>query len=716
MPNPPLDPMRFPTSAHTISSIIKRSSLGLFVRWTGLFSLCLACIFPPQSTRLQAQGTEFAEEDDCRLPLGSKVEKLIEKGRNGSKYDRAERVQFFKEGFDREENCMECLYQWGRLEFNEIKRSKGSFRNAEEPLLQLHDRCPYFNADVDYMLGAMAYGDGRYEEALSWFEGFINFPPEPEEALGKRYAKHVEEVEEVLPTIDFLIGFWKNQEAYSPTPVIPISEREDEYLPALSPDGSMLFFTRKGSFKAKGDVLSREVETFMLSERVEGEAFNEGHAVEHPFKDGLNYGGASISVDNLDIYIAAQNPLPSAPNNIDLFVAKYEVLDRNDDGSYIYYWGDLEPLTSLNTTNGWEAQPALSANGKELFFSAVSANSIADASGNKTMDIWLAALDSAGNWSSAELLPAPINTATNDKSPFLHPDGRTLYFASDRSPGGGGYDLWMCQRDSAGTWGDAKNLGAPVNTQGDEHGLVVSADGTEALFASRRIGTKGLDIMRFPVPEEFKPDPVFIVKGSVKDEDGSIPQGAKLYLQYAQSRKVEEVNINGGDGRFAAVVQLGLEEDVLLLAEADGIAFEAQVLFDHKTGKPPVNSQDATFKLEPAKDGEAFEIGDIQFQTNSSKINRTSLLMLEQFSAYLLRNEAIGVHVIGHTDDRGDAAENQSLSERRAQSVAQALLTNGVDAQRVSSEGLGQSEPIATNETEKGRSLNRRTEFEIRLK
>jgi outer membrane protein OmpA-like peptidoglycan-associated protein len=90
--------------------------------------------------------------------------------------------------------------------------------------------------------------------------------------------------------------------------------------------------------------------------------------------------------------------------------------------------------------------------------------------------------------------------------------------------------------------------------------------------------------------------------------------------------------------------------------------------------------------------------------------------MLEQFSAYLLRNEAIGVHVIGHTDDRGDAAENQSLSERRAQSVAQALLTNGVDAQRVSSEGLGQSEPIATNETEKGRSLNRRTEFEIRLK
>ena len=662
-----------------------------------------------------AQSEDLSEDNPCHQTLNGKTAKLLEKGKNGSKYDRTERVKFLQEGFDREENCMECLYEWGRLEFNEIKRSRGSFRSAEEPLLQLLDICPFYNADATYMLGAMAYADGRYAQALEYFESFLNFPSEPESALGKRYEQHADEVIEVLPTIDFLLAFWKNQDAFTPSPIPTISESSDEYLPALSPDGTLLFFTRKGSFKAKGDVISREVETFMLSERAQGATFQKGLALEYPFKEGLNYGGVSISVDNLDLYIAAQNPVAGYPNNIDLFLARYEVLDRNDDGSYIYFWGELKPLKSLNTIDGWEAQPALSADGKELFFSAVNAQSITDASGNATMDIWVSTLNSQGAWSAPELLPAPINTTTNDKSPFLHPDGNTLYFASDRQPGGGGYDLWMCRRDSTGEWGKAKNLGSPVNTDGDEHGLVVSADGTEAMFASRRLGTKGLDILKFPMPEEFKPDPVFVVKGTVSDAEGNIPDGAKLYLQYAQSRNVEQVKINSDDGRFASVVKMGAEEDVLLIAEADGIAFEAQVIYDHESDLIPENNTETSIELEAAENGEGFEIGDIQFKSNSSSINRTSLLMLEQFSAYLLRNEAIGVHVIGHTDDRGVREENQSLSEQRAESVAKAIQSNGVKASRISFEGKGQSAPIDENETEEGRSRNRRTEFQIRL-
>ena len=90
--------------------------------------------------------------------------------------------------------------------------------------------------------------------------------------------------------------------------------------------------------------------------------------------------------------------------------------------------------------------------------------------------------------------------------------------------------------------------------------------------------------------------------------------------------------------------------------------------------------------------------------------------MLELFAEYLLRNEAIGVHIKGHTDNRGQQAENQSLSEKRAAAVANALTAYGVPADRVTSAGFGQSLPIASNDTEEGRSKNRRTEFEIRLK
>ncbi len=681
----------------------------------GIQILLTLCMLAFHSVVLLAQD-DPAENDPCQATLNTKTAKLLEKGMNGSKYDRAERIGFLQAAYDREEDCMECLYEWGRLEFNEIKRSRGSFRAAEEPLTQLHDLCPFFNADVNYMLGAMAYGDGRYQEAKDWFDTFLGFPKEPEEPLGKRYEKHAEEVRGVLPNIDFLLDFWKNKDTYTPASIVPISEPSDEYLPGLSPDGSMLFFTRKGLFKAKGDVVSKEIETFMLSERINDSPFGTGQALDHPFRDGLNYGGVSISVDNMELFIAAQNPVAGFPNNIDLFRAKYQLLDRNDDGTRTYFWGDLMPIAALNSPDGWEAQPALSPDGMELFFSSVNARSITDASGNATMDIWKTSLDSNGTWQEAQLLPAPINSSTNDKAPFLHPDGRTLYFASDRSPGGGGYDIWMCQRDSTGTWGDAKNLGAPVNTTGDEHGLVVSADGREAMFSSRRSGTKGLDILQFPLPRGYQPDPVFVVKGTINDANGIIPDGTKLYLQYAQSRRIEEVKINAEDGRFASVVQMSDQEDVLLIAEADGIAFEAQVLYDHEKSDAPANNTVAMIDLEPAEDGEAFEIGEIQFQTNSSSINRTSLLMLELFSAYLLRNEAIGVHVIGHTDNRGEREANQLLSEQRAKAVAEALHSNGVERQRISYEGKGETAPIMSNDSDEGRSRNRRTEFEIRLK
>jgi outer membrane protein OmpA-like peptidoglycan-associated protein len=331
------------------------------------------------------------------------------------------------------------------------------------------------------------------------------------------------------------------------------------------------------------------------------------------------------------------------------------------------------------------------------------------------MDIWSSTRSEAGEWLPAQMLPAPVNSNSNDKAPFLHPDGKTLYFASDRRPGGGGYDIWMCQRDSSGEWSEATNFGAPLNTSGDEQGLVVSTNGTEAFFSGRRDGTQGMDIIRFPVPDEMKPESVFIVQGDLLGPDNAVPEGVRLYLQYAQSKNVQEIEVNRQDGHFASVVRAAEGEDVLLVAEADGIAFEAQVVFDADSETSPPDRLNTPVELEEASNGEPFEIGDIQFATNSAEINRTSLLMLDLFAAYLLRNDAIGVHIKGHTDDRGRPEDNQVLSENRAAQVAAALEQFGVPSNRITHAGFGQSAPVASNATAEGRSQNRRTEFEIRL-
>ena len=125
-------------------------------------------------------------------------------------------------------------------------------------------------------------------------------------------------------------------------------------------------------------------------------------------------------------------------------------------------------------------------------------------------------------WMAASALPAPINGPYSDKAPFLHPDGRTLYFASNLTPGGGGYDIWMSKLDSlqspleAGAWSAPVNLGLPLNTEGDEHGLVISADGSTAYFSSRRPGTRGLDIMTWTLPESLRPRASVVVRGTLE--------------------------------------------------------------------------------------------------------------------------------------------------------------------------------------------------------
>jgi len=686
------------------------------MRMIGLIRRTLVCLLLPLVHVAIAQWDE--DELDCFAEPTGKASKLLEKGQNGSKYDRSERVEFLEEAYDLDDQCMACLFEWGRLEFNAIKRSNGSFQPARHPLGLLVDKCPEYRADAFYMLGAMAYADRDYQSALDYFQEYERFPAGSEEILGKRRSQQLKEVEEVKPLIQFYLNFWQYDGLYVPVPVEPVSTQTDEFLPALSPDGSMLFFTRRARHKAKGDVITTELELFHVAERRTGQPFDSGSPLESPFNAGARYGGASISVDNRELYIAAANPTPQNPDNIDIYVTRYEIVDRDETGAYFYVWDALEPVDALNTPDGWEAQPALSSDGHELFFAGVNAESSEDANGNATMDIYRSIRDQDGNWSAPIPLPSPINSPFNDKAPFLHPDGNTLYFSSDRQPGGGGYDIWMCQRDEFNRWGEAKNFGAPLNTTGDEHGLVVSTNGHEAFFAARRNGTQAMDIMQFEMPEAFRPETVFIMQGSLEGTDGNVPEGARLYLQYAQSKDVQEIAFDQVDGHFASVVRARAGEDVLLVAEADGIAFETQVVFDHesisKGTLPDTHVADVT--LEQAKNGEAFEIGDIQFATNSAAINRTSELMLELFAEYLLRNEAIGVHIKGHTDNRGQQAENQSLSEKRAAAVANALTEYGVPADRVTSAGFGQSLPIASNDTEEGRSKNRRTEFEIRLK
>ena len=659
-----------------------------------------------------------AQDDPCTAAPSAKAQKWIDKGTDKRKYDADKRRGFLESALEEDETALEAMLALGLLTHRQAQQSRGQgdWSTPRSLLEAVHEACPVYAADVPYTLGVIAYAEGEYDAALTWFDRFLRWEHFTGHPHTPREAKRVPQVKGILPELRFLQQFNAHPDAPAPHILSEVATRDGEYLPTLSADGTLLFFTRAGQRKAKGDLVSRDFEEFTWARRPSPSVpFDVGAPLESPFNETNGYGGASISIDNRSLYLAIKTPTPGHSENIDLYATRYELLDDSGE-ERIYLWSDPRPLTALNTPDGWESQPAIHPRGGTLFFAAVRPGTTPDEHGHPTIDILASERQENGEWGAAKRLPSPINGPYSDKAPFLHPDGRTLYFASNREPGGGGYDIWMSKLDSAaspfdvGAWSEAINLGAPLNTSGDEHGLVISADGRTAYFSSRRPGTQGLDILTWPLPESLRPRASVVVKGQLELGEGMEDTPVVLELRYAQSRRAQTIDL-GEDGAYAAIVDLSVQEDVLLVAKAEGAAFSAGLVVDREAEDPALVTADLTLRSVEEK-GAAFEIEDIFYASGSADINRASLLLLDLFAEYLLDTD-LTVEIGGHTDDIGSESDNLSLSKRRATAVRQHLVAAGVPQDHITAKGYGESRPKTSNTTEAGRARNRRTEFKV---
>ena len=275
----------------------------------------------------------------------------------------------------------------------------------------------------------------------------------------------------------------------------------------------------------------------------------------------------------------------------------------------------------------------------------------------------------------------------------------------------------MSQRDTSGIWSDPVNLGRPLNSSGDEHGLVVSTDGELGIFASRRRGTRGLDLCTYPLPADLKPNPVTVVKG---DLGWPVPEGElTVSIEYVQSKRVEQVTYSKEDGQFAHVVQLEDGEDVVLTVQGEHVGYESVVI--HEQGSQASNA--VTLDLAAAERTESnstnaplwsdtpFELQDVQFETKQTTLSRRSEIILRALANHLERQPELRLDIDGHTDDIGEAQDNLALSQSRAEAVKAFLISCGVEGDRMTTQGHGESRPKTANTTAEGRRINRRTEF-----
>ena len=529
---------------------------------------------------------------------------------------------------------------------------------------------------VIYGLAETEFATQEYDKAKQHFEEFLALDSSSDRA--KKAKKY-------LLDCDFAAFAIKKPVKYSPTNLGQgVNTTDSEYFPALTADGETLIFTRQ----VNGN------EDFWTSQ-FKNNTWNSATPLSTKINTTkYNEGAQTISPDGKYLFFTGCNR-PDGLGRCDIYVSHREGKD----------WGEPYNVGKPVNSEYWESQPAISPDGRTLYFISNRPG------GSGGYDIWKSTITDDAKWGPAINLGPEINTPYDENTPFLHADGKTLYFSSDGWPGFGNKDIYYSRMDDNDKFQKPINLGYPINSFENESGLIVSADGNLGMFSSNlKDGFGGQDIYSFGIPEIAKPLKISYVKGIVRDKDSKKTIESNVQVIDLKSDKtVFDDYTDPETGQFLAVMPIG--GNYLFNVNAEGYMFYSEN-FELKQGNINKPYQIEVY-IERIKQGGNVTLRNIFFDTNKYNLLPASIRELDLLIDFLHKNQTVNIEIQGHTDNVGDDKLNEKLSFNRANAVYEYLVKNEVDAKRLTFKGFGASKPIADNKTEIGRKNNRRTSFVI---
>lgn len=558
-----------------------------------------------------------------------------------------------------------------------------------------------------FYLGNLYFVTGRFDDCIRTLDMYSRNP--------KANPKMVNDAQAIMASAEFSKQAMNNPTKFEPVNVGPgINTAAPEYFPTITVDGKVLLFTRE----VKDDRVEHYLrqEDFYVSELSDKNVWMTATAMPPNVNTINNEGAPTFAADGRSlIFVACPDETGtyygenrSGRGSCDLFITKRL-------GSR---WLDPVNLPGNVNSANWETQPSLSSDGKTLYF----VRGIRGRGRLGDADIFVSTQNEDGTWGTPVKLPNTINTPFQEESVLIHPDGKTLYFSSRGHTGMGGLDIFVSRMDAQGNWSKAENLGYPINTRFDENSLMVSPDGEIAFFASNREGGYGdLDIYYFEMPEQFRPTKTLYFDGLVYDVETKKPLAGKFSLIDLKTGK-EVIRSEADPITGAFTVSLPINQEYAL-----SVSFPGYNNFSENFNMTIAENQEVVHMdvpLVPITNGDvAITLKNVFFDFTKATLRPESTVELNKLRDFLKANPAVKIEIGGHTDTRGDAADNLTLSQNRAKAVYDFLIAQGIDAKRLSYKGYGETKTkisdaeiakMATEqEKEKAHQENRRTEYRI---
>jgi len=536
--------------------------------------------------------------------------------------------------------------------------------------------------------GRQAQSKGRYAQAEELYALALS-------STNPLLPELKQKLEKGLAAARFAAETIKTPIKFSRTPLpTRVNRFPMQYTPTATADDQILIYTARKGLSSAFD------EDIYQTERGKDGSWSTPEPISDQINTDGNEGTTSVSADGRT-----------------LVFTKCEAVSRGGCNIYITRktgkdWAKPEMIDSVNSAE-WDSHPCLSADGNTLLF--VSSRP----GGLGRYDIYVARRGKNGLFSRAKNAGPAINTDEDEIMPFLHANGQTLFFGSRGHLGMGGLDLFMANRaEGAGTdftnWQTPKNLGYPLNTAADESSIYIAPDGRRAYycvednqngFMTRSVlyefdFGKGLHLERRS----------FFAKGTVTDAKTGNPLGSRVELVNNASREtIYAVESDPETGKYLMALPEGSQYG--LTVSATGYLFQSRFIDFKQAADSGAVLLD--FKLEALKKGAKTVLNNVFFASGSADLLPESDAELAQVAGLLKQNPKLKVEIGGHTDSVGTAEANLMLSKKRAQTVKDALLKTAIPDMRLQATGYGETNPAQPNRTLQGRAMNRRIEFTV---